>query len=73
MGRGLHGSATTTEEVRRAIQQSDESLRALARRYGIAQNTVVKWKKRDFVTDIRPGPKKTPVNANLKLGRHGQC
>jgi transposase-like protein len=67
MGRGLHGSATTTEEIRRAIQESDESLRVLARRFGIAQNTVVKWKKRDFVTDIRPGPKKA-TTANLKQG-----
>ena len=30
MGQILHGSATTTEAVRRAIQHSQESLRALA-------------------------------------------
>ena len=35
MGQVLHGSATTTEAVRRAIQHSQESLRVLARRYGI--------------------------------------
>ena len=35
MGQILHGSATTTEAVRRAIQHSQESLRALAKRYGI--------------------------------------
>jgi len=35
MGQVLHGSATTTEAVRRAIQHSQESLRALAKRYGI--------------------------------------
>jgi hypothetical protein len=29
MGQVLHGSATTTEAVRRAIQHSQESLRAL--------------------------------------------
>lgn len=46
MGQVLHGSATTTETVRRAIQNSQESLRALARRYGINQKTVAKWKKR---------------------------
>jgi hypothetical protein len=34
MGQVLHGSATTTEAVRRAIQRSQESLRALAKRYG---------------------------------------
>ena len=30
MGQVLHGSATTTEAIRRAIQHSQESLRALA-------------------------------------------
>ena len=37
MGQVLHGSATTTEAVRRAIQNSQESLRALSKRYGINQ------------------------------------
>ena len=46
MGQVLHGSATTTEAIRRAIQHSQESLRALAKRYGINQKTVAKWKKR---------------------------
>src|SRR5271156_2257913 len=32
MGQILHGSATTTEAVRRAIQHSQESLRGLAKR-----------------------------------------
>jgi hypothetical protein len=40
MGQVLHGCATTTEAVRRAIQNSQESLRALAKRYGINQKTV---------------------------------
>jgi DNA-binding transcriptional regulator YiaG len=44
MGQVLHGSATTTEAIRRAIQISQESLRQLARRYGINQKTVAKWK-----------------------------
>ena len=42
MGQVLHGSATTTEAVRRAIQGSQESLRALAKRYGINPKTVAK-------------------------------
>ena len=33
MGQVLHGSATTTEATRRAIQNSEESLRALSKRY----------------------------------------
>jgi len=32
MGQVLHGSATTTEAIRRAIQNSEESLRALSKR-----------------------------------------
>ena len=40
MGQILHGSARTTEAVRRAIQHSQESLRALAMRYGVNQKTV---------------------------------
>lgn len=63
MGQVLHGCATTTEAVRRAIQNSEESLRALARRYGINQKTVAKWRKRETVTDLPTGPKeaKSPV------------
>jgi transposase InsO family protein len=57
MGQILHGSATTTEAIRRAIQNSQESLRSLSRRYGINQKTVAKWKKRDFVSDMATGPK----------------
>src|SRR6202521_1127925 len=57
MGQVLHGSATTTEAIRRAIQNSQASLRALSRRYGINQKTVAKWKKRGFVADMPTGPK----------------
>jgi len=57
MGQVLHGSATTTEAVRRAIQGSQESLRSLARRYGINPKTVAKWKRRSSVADVPTGPK----------------
>jgi transposase InsO family protein len=57
MGQVLHGSATTTEAIRRAIQHSEESLRTLAKRYGINQKTVAKWKKRASVADLPTGPK----------------
>ena len=57
MGQVLHGSATTTEAVRRAVQHSQESLRALAKRYGINQKTVAKWRKRSSVADLPTGPK----------------
>ena len=52
MGQILHGCATTTEAVRQAIQNIQESLRALAKRYGINQKTVAKWKQREAVADI---------------------
>ena len=58
MGQVLHGSATTTEAVRRAIQRSQESVRALARRYGISPTTVQKWRKRETTADAPMGPKK---------------
>ncbi len=57
MGQVLHGCATTTEAVRRAIQHSQESLRALAKRYGINPKTVAKWKKRTSCADLPTGPK----------------
>ncbi len=66
MGQVLHGSATTTEAIRRAIQHSQESLRALAKRYGIDQKTVAKWKKRTSVTDLPTGPRE-PRSAVLSI------
>jgi transposase InsO family protein len=57
MGQILHGRATTTEAIRRAIQNSEESLRALSARYGINQKTVAKWRKRTSVADLPTGPK----------------
>ena len=66
MGQVLHGSARTTEAVRRAIQHSQESLRALARRYGVNQKTVAKWKGRNSVADVRTGPKE-PRSTTLSV------
>ena len=43
MGQILHRSATTTEAVRRAIQHSQESMRALLIRPG---NTVTRHRRR---------------------------
>src|SRR5215210_7732530 len=57
MGQVLHGSARTTEAVRRAIQHSEESLRVLVRRDGVKPKTVAKWKKRSSVADRPTGPK----------------
>jgi len=57
MGQILHKRATTTEAIRRAIQNSQESLRVLAIRHGINPKTVAKWKKRQGVADLPYGPK----------------
>jgi transposase InsO family protein len=57
MGQVLHGSATTTKAVRRAIQVRQESVRALARRYGVSPTTIQKWRKRQTVADAPMGPK----------------
>ena len=71
MGQLPHGSARTTEAVRRAIQHSQESLRALAKRHGINQScaaadapgehrtreTVARWRRRTAVKDLPAGPK----------------
>ncbi len=57
MGQLLHGSATTTEAIRRAIQTRQESVRALARRYGVSPTTVQKWRQRGTTADARMGPK----------------
>ena len=59
MGQILHGSATTTEVVRRAIQNSQERIAKLAKRYNLPAagrpepKTVAKWKGRDFVHDAK--------------------
>jgi transposase InsO family protein len=57
MGQVLHGSARTTEAVRRAIQLRQGSVRALARRYGVSPTTVQKWRKRSTTADAKMGPK----------------
>jgi len=57
MGQVLHGSARTTAALRRAIQDSQASLKELAGRYGINAKTVAKWRKRSSVEDAVMGPK----------------
>jgi transposase-like protein len=48
MGQVLHGCARTTEAVRREIQNSKESVKALSERLGLNYKTVLKWRRRDF-------------------------
>jgi hypothetical protein len=64
--RRTHSRATTTPEVRRAIQASEETNVALAKRHGVNRKTVAKWKARDFTSDERMGPK-NPRSSRLTL------
>ncbi len=57
MGQILHGCATTTAAVRRAIQNSQERLKQLASRYHTNVKTVAKWRKRTSVKDSPMGPR----------------
>ena len=66
MGQVLHGSARTTEVVRRAIQHGEASLRTLARRHGVNQKTIAKWKKRGSTADLPTGPK-DPRSISLSI------
>ena len=68
MGHVLYGSATTTEAVRRAIQLSIESLRDLAKRYGIDQKMMAKWRNLNFVADELTGARE-PNRRFLRLKR----
>ena len=72
MGQILHGSAKTTEVTRRAIQNSQGSLKALSRKHGVNQKTVTKWRKRDFVHDAPMGPK-NPRSTVLSPEEEAMC
>ena len=47
----LHSQATTTPKIRAEIQASREPASVLAERFGITEQTVWKWRKRDSVQD----------------------
>ncbi len=58
MGQILHGYATMTAVLRRAIQHSQESLKQIASHYHINIKTVAKWRKRTTVKDAPMGPRR---------------
>ncbi len=59
MGQILHACARTTEAMRRDIQNSEESLIVLSKRYGINPKTVAKWRSRkgEGLSDRKMGSK----------------
>ena len=69
MGQILHGCATTTEAVRRAIQHSQESLRASRQAIRINQKTAAKWKARQNVVDRPTGQEARGLNVRAHV--HG--
>ena len=48
----LHKNARTTPAVRTEIAASNDTAAVLAKRYGITEQTVYKWKKRQSVADL---------------------
>src|SRR3546814_20960365 len=56
MGQLLHGSAKTTHAVRAELQRSQAPVAQLAKRYGINEKTVIKWRRRPSVEDMPVGP-----------------
>ena len=58
MGQILHRRARTTEEVRREIRLSKESLIKAAKRFNVNPKTIAKWRKREETNDLPMGPKK---------------
>lgn len=59
MGQILHGSASTTAVIRKTIQCSKLTNKALSQKYGINLKTVSKWRKRDYIHDAPMGPKRS--------------
>jgi transposase-like protein len=58
MGQVLHGRAKTTHAIRGKLQRSQASVASLAKRFGISEKTVIKWRKRQSVEDMPMGSKK---------------
>jgi transposase-like protein len=57
MGQILRGSAKTTHAIRGELQRSQASIASLAKRFGINEKTVLKWRHRRSVEDMQMGPK----------------
>ncbi len=47
----LHKNATTTPARRAEIQRSDKPVRELAREFGVSEDTIRRWKRRETVSD----------------------
>jgi transposase-like protein len=54
---GRHGSAKTTHAIRGELQRSQASVASFAKRYGINEKTVLKWRHRQSIEDLPVGSK----------------
>jgi transposase-like protein len=54
----LHANAKTTPRVRKEIQESTQSIAALAAQYNLNPKTVMKWRHAERIVDKRSGPTK---------------
>ncbi|MBE6312226.1 MAG: IS481 family transposase [Bacteroidales bacterium] len=48
----LHNNATTTENLRKLIQETTENYAVFCRRHGISHTTFYRWRKRTFTKDV---------------------
>ncbi|MCB1627815.1 MAG: helix-turn-helix domain-containing protein [Xanthomonadales bacterium] len=53
-----HAQARTTPAMREAIQQATGSVAELARRFGVSEQTIRKWRRRDGVADHSHRPER---------------
>lgn len=68
----MHGSATTSPDIRRAIQKSRLSVRKLAVKYGVNPKTISKWKARHSTRDMPMGPH-SPRQKSLTPTEEATC
>jgi hypothetical protein len=79
MGEVLHRSAKTTHAIRAELQRSEASVAQLAKRFGINEKTVLKWRKRRSVDDMPMGEKErystvlSPMEEAAIVARRGQA
>jgi transposase InsO family protein len=58
----LHKNATTTPAVRKQIQESSESVTALALRFGVHETTIRRWRKRTTQQDRSHTRHRLPIS-----------
>ncbi len=65
----LHSQATTTPKIRAAIKASADPAWMVGERYGISEQTVLKWRHRDSVEDRSHTPHRLQTTLrNCRLG-----